>query len=113
MFTYSTRDKISSEFAQDIKRILSCEKIILFGSTARKDDRISSDIDICIVGGVGSIEWDVRKLINDLVTDYLIEKEVLINWLYFTLKQWRTAKDPIINTIKREGRVLWEKEKIE
>ena len=111
--TYSKRDQISRKFARVITGILPLEKVILFGSTAKRNDQIRSDLDICLVGKKIRISKKQRDLIGALVADYLINQSIVINWIYFNEAQWENEKTPIIKTIKKEGKILWEKEKTE
>ena len=113
MITYSKRDELSQEFALEITRHLKLEKIYLFGSTAKKKDRINSDIDICFIGKSDKLGNREKEIISNQVTEFLIEHAIVINWIYFNRNQWEKETIPITKTIKNEGKILWEKEKTE
>lgn len=112
MITYPKRDLISKECADKLKKSLPLDKIYLFGSTARKDDEISSDIDICLIGPFAKSDKTYKKLVNNITAELYIENSIMINWIYFHRSEWENEKYPIILTIKKEGKILWEKEKI-
>lgn len=112
MMSYSKRDKLSKLFVEKIREIIYVNMIYIFGSTSRKDDSISSDIDICIIGKEDMLSKSIKKKINDKVTDFVVNEGILINWIYFSLKEWQEKSLPIINTIKMEGKLIWERGKM-
>ena len=113
LITYSIRDELSIKFAEKIRKHFSLDRIILFGSTARKDDRIDSDLDICLIGNISRLSHSQRRLVDDIAGDFLLDNGLLINWLYFNDQQWEKNNLPIIKTIKNEGKLLWANEKID
>jgi predicted nucleotidyltransferase len=92
---------------------LIIDGVILFGSTVRKMDRIDSDLDICLVGEKPQLTEADRNCINNIVNQYVLNEEIFINWIYFNVVDWNRAVLPIIKTIKKEGRILWENGKID
>ncbi|MFO8017747.1 MAG: nucleotidyltransferase domain-containing protein [Promethearchaeia archaeon] len=111
MISYPKREYLSKECAHKLKNSVVLNKIYLFGSTARRDDTPSSDIDICLVGPLNKLNRESRKIINNITAAIYIDNYLIINWIYFNLGEWKREKFPIIKTIKKEGKVLWEKEK--
>ena len=70
------RIKIAHEFAEAI----SCDdivKIILFGSVAREDDDLDSDIDILIV--INSEDSDLESFIIHVAADFLLQKNEIVS----------------------------------
>lgn len=67
--------RIAKEFA-DMLNSDKIESIILFGSVARGDGKLNSDINILIVSDC--LEYDDSKVI-DLIIKFLFEKEQLIS----------------------------------
>lgn len=112
MISYSKRDELSLDCASFLARAIPLKKIYLFGSTAREDDRITSDIDICLIGPE-ELNRQNKETINEITADMYIESCITINWIYFSIGEWNKGILPLFKTIKREGRLLWEKEKIE
>lgn len=111
IISYSSRDEAAKRFAVEITTNLSVIRIILFGSTARRDDQINSDIDIAIIGEK-NLSLSQKDLINDIITQFLLNRGILINWIYLTKKDWDLNILPIVKSIHKEGIILWEKEKI-
>ena len=95
-----------------LKNGVALKAIYLFGSTARKDDKISSDIDICLIGP-HELSQEDREFINDTTGDIYVESCIAINWVYFSMREWNEGILPLIQTIKREGKLLWEKGRTE
>ncbi|MGV9171651.1 MAG: nucleotidyltransferase domain-containing protein [Promethearchaeia archaeon] len=110
MITYPKRDHLSRECALRLKNTLTVDTIYLFGSTARRDDKVFSDIDICLVGPLEKLNREERVRINDITAEFYIDHFITINWIYFNNQEWNKEKLPLIKTIKTEGKVLWEKE---
>ncbi|WP_295721670.1 nucleotidyltransferase family protein [uncultured Methanobrevibacter sp.] len=73
----NNRVELAHEFAEIINSKY-INKIVLFGSVARGDDKEDSDIDILIVSNPRNIIWsDLSKAIADIV----LEKHELISSL--------------------------------
>lgn len=53
------------------------EKIILFGSVARGEDREHSDVDVLIITKNDSFK--MQKLVSDIVVDILLKTEIYIS----------------------------------
>lgn len=97
------RVEIAREFADTINSD-DIVKIILFGSVARGDDREDSDIDILIVSPNAR---DIRKEINKVVVDIVLEKEQLISAHLMTENHFNKTKDyPFLTNVLKEGVVL-------
>ncbi|MEE8167467.1 MAG: nucleotidyltransferase domain-containing protein [Candidatus Hydrothermarchaeales archaeon] len=83
------------------------EKIILFGSYVRGDFTKESDVDVLVI-------WKGKQLdgwnsLERIVTDILIEFDVLISLKIISPKDYRTMVElgmPFIQSIEREGVVL-------
>lgn len=88
--------------AEHLGRYSHVEKVILFGSRARGDERERSDIDIAVVGeDITDREW------TDIWT-YVDEEAPTL--LCIDLVRWKEASDQIRESIKREGVPLYERQ---
>ena len=95
-------------FSQDVKRILGDKltKIILYGSYARGEERVNSDIDIMILTTITEAEIEkVETTVFDLAFDYemryFVEISVIIkNEEHFNY--WLGAL-PFYDNVKKEG----------
>ena len=84
----NNRIKIARDFANTINSD-KIEKIILFGSVARREDTEDSDIDILII----SDNWEeIDDLISDAVFDVVLKKQELISPYIISNKQFDETK---------------------
>lgn len=90
------------------KRILDIEKdaeIILYGSRARNDSKITSDWDylILVQGDVNSTRADhIRSILYDIE----LETDQIINSIIRSYNEWESSKYKVLpfhNNIEREG----------
>lgn len=93
-------DEIIHEIVDISKQLNSINKIVLFGSRARGDNELKSDIDIAIYAENNEdiVEF-IERVEND--TSTLLE---------FDFSNMRTVKDTFfIEQVEKEGIVLYEK----
>jgi len=106
----SEKKFVQSLFA-DIKKGLgkNAVSIILFGSTARREENIQSDLDICIVFKNAASKKKVEKIITDL--SFFLNKKYGVSLAPFYIseadfaKRAKTKKSPVADIIK-EGRQI-------
>ena len=93
------------EIAQEFADALNSDeiiKMILFGSVARGDDDNESDIDILIV--IHQDNKELESVIDDLVVDFILEKEEVISPHVMTEEHFNKTKDySFLKTIMTEG----------
>lgn len=95
-------DKLKIELEVIFSRYTEVEKVLLFGSRARGDNRYNSDIDLCIFGeGVthlilAKINMDINELNTCLSFDILSINEL--------------SKKELIENILKEGVVIYNEE---
>lgn len=92
------KDEIVREIVSISKKYKSIKKIILFGSRARGDNSLKSDIDLAIY-----CDGDLLDFIYDIEcnTNTLLE---------FDVSDMNSVTDPIfIHQIKKEGIIIYEK----
>ena len=82
------------------------KRIILFGSYARDEQTTESDLDICVIRGRALPVELVESLENSLLTRYGITLAIIQK----TEKEWSSSKSRLIKNIKKEGKILFEKE---
>ncbi|HAB51511.1 MAG: hypothetical protein A2315_05095 [Ignavibacteria bacterium RIFOXYB2_FULL_35_12] len=101
-----------SQIINAILREVDAEKVILFGSRARGDNKPTSDLDLLVIEkGKFSKErsrWNETKKIRMALKDYKISKDILV----FTEEEvnyWKDSINHIIPTCLEEGKVLYER----
>ena len=97
------RLEIAREFAEIINSD-NIVKIIVFGSVAREEDTEESDIDILIVSPFAR---EIRKEINKIVVDIVLEKNELISAHLMTEEHFnKTRNYPFLTNVLNECVVL-------
>ncbi len=94
-------ERALEEFVGRVKE-LNVRKVVLFGSTARKEDREDSDVDLLIVGDRGE-----RRKIADIETDLDLKYRLpLVSVMYGDDE----PKTPFMREVMKEGRLLYERQ---
>lgn len=92
-------DKLKFELIEIFRKYSEVEKVVLFGSRARGDNKYNSDIDLCLFGEnvthliMAKISMDIEELNTPLSFDILSFNEL--------------TKEPLIKNILTEGVVLY------
>ena len=77
--------------------------LMLFGSQARRNATIQSDIDVMIIlSEVVDIPQENKRL-SEFVAALCLEYDVLITHLWAGLQDWETKQNPLLINIRREG----------
>jgi predicted nucleotidyltransferase len=82
------------------------QKIILFGSHARGDARSGSDFDLLIVAPSDEPRWRRTVPVYRLLAGLGIPKDI-VWWTPEEIAEWQGVKSHFINTVLREGKVLY------
>ena len=103
---------ILANYIEEIKQIYgsNLEKIILFGSYARGDNKTGSDIDIMILVNISDIEAkEFQKKLFDETYDFNMDNDVEINPMTHSKELFDKWVDnyPFFNNIEKEGVVLY------
>lgn len=77
--------------------------LILFGSQARKEANLESDIDILVILKKRNVADDKHEHIIDMIANLSIEYGVLVSLIYINEWQWETEKSPLLLNVKKEG----------
>jgi predicted nucleotidyltransferase len=83
------------------------QRLILFGSRARGDERRDSDIDLLIVAPSAEPRWRRAVPVYRALAGLGVPKDI-VWWTPEEIAEWRGVKTHFINTVLREGIVLYE-----
>jgi len=94
------KDRLSHQYQDRLTQV------ILFGSQARNEAGVESDIDLLIIlkGEVDPV-LEIKKN-NPWLCDLCLETDELINCIYLSEKQFQTQNTPLLRNIRKEGIVL-------
>lgn len=85
-------------------RSLKLFGVILYGSRARGEGEVDSDIDLLLI--LGSEDWDTRNLVSQIASRVSLESNVLISPHVISLTRWREmerAPFTFFRNVFREG----------
>jgi predicted nucleotidyltransferase len=82
------------------------KSIMLFGSYARGEQTVSSDIDIAIILEEFSHACTEIERTGDIVSSLSLKFDTLISLVPIKEQDWNTRKTALISNIKRDGVAL-------
>lgn len=85
-----------------IKQLPNLEYVVLFGSHARAEQTISSDIDLMAI----TLGLPERSLRGDLCSRF---EEDHIDLIFYDLTVFRNSNCLLVSQVKKEGIILWRK----
>ena len=94
--------------ARTLKSQFPVEEIILFGSKARGDHDVFSDIDLLLVTSK-PLHWKEEKAIVEILFDIGMTHDVIFTPLFVSKEEWKGglfAQFPIYAEILRDGAVI-------
>ncbi len=80
------------------------EKVVLFGSKAREDDRPESDIDLLVV--CNTEDWRVSNTVYSIATDVLLDTDISLSPKVLSRREYYQVKEssaPFWTNVLREG----------
>lgn len=100
-------DSLMNEIVRRIVVTARPEKIILFGSRARGDARLDSDIDLLVVADDPQPRSRRASALYGVLSDILVPMDILM-YRPEEIEEWRNVPQAFVTTAVREGRVLYE-----
>lgn len=95
----------AGKFAERVKNIAGVERIILFGSVARSEERLESDVDIAVIVGDKGVEGKINRIADEILNASRIKIIPLV-------LTWREATENAqFRKELEEGEVLYERDK--
>lgn len=102
----------SSKYKHLVQTLISevpVEKVILFGSRAKGDEKPESDLDILIIQREdfnNRNRWQEMKKIRRALKNFKISKDILL-YSESEVEYWKDSINHIIPTCLKEGKVLY------
>ena len=96
------------EASRTLRSQFSVEEIILFGSKARGDHDVFSDIDLLLVT-TKPLHWKEEKAIVEILFDIGMTYDVIFTPLFVSREEWQGGlfeQFPIYAEILRDGAVI-------
>ncbi len=103
-----TTSEIITEMVTRIRNVIRPDKIILFGSQARREARPDSDFDLLIIAPSSLPRWQRTPPLYRLLAGLGVPKDI-VWWTPEEVSEWREVKSHFVNTALREGKVLYER----
>ena len=97
--------KILNELQNEFSKILDkrLDAILLFGSQARRDARIDSDIDILVIINGEFNYGELIKRTSSIVSDLSLKHDVVISRSFMSKEHFEHDRDPFLLNVHREG----------
>jgi predicted nucleotidyltransferase len=104
---YQIDDKLMTEIVRCIVATARPEKVILFGSRARGDARLDSDLDLLIVAADPQPRSLRASALYGVLSDIMIPMDILV-YRPEEIEEWRNVPQAFVTTAVREGSILYE-----
>jgi uncharacterized protein len=79
------------------------DRILLYGSRARGDERPDSDIDILVVLKDDFNYSEMLRLSSELAASLSLENDVVISRAFVSTEQFENRKTPFLMNVRREA----------
>jgi len=101
-------DAVTGQIVERLRQAVRPARIILFGSRARGETGPESDYDILIIAPSREPRWRRTAPLYGLLAGLGVPKDILW-WTPEEVAEWQNVRSHFINTVLREGQVLYEK----
>jgi len=95
------------EIVERIVKTMHPQKVILFGSRARGQARLGSDIDILIIAESSKPRYQRSAPLYGALSDILMPMDIVV-YTPEEIAEWSEVRQAFITTAVREGKVLYE-----
>ncbi len=101
-------DDLLTEVVQRIMSVGTPLKIVLFGSRARGDAKLDSDLDLLIVEESDLPRHKRAPHYYQAMAGVFPAKDIMV-WTLAEIQEWSAVPNAFITTILNEGKVLYER----
>ena len=98
---------LMDEIVRRIVKTIDPEKIILFGSQARREARPESDIDLLVIAESAQPRYRRAAPLYGALSDILAPMDILV-YSPEEVQEWSQVPQAFVTTAIREGKVLYE-----
>ena len=101
-------EEILVQVKQQFKEIYQQDlvNLILFGSQARGEATVQSDIDILVILKTAKPSEEKHKKTIYFISNLCIKYDILVSCIYVSEKQFKYEKSPLLLNIHREGIII-------
>ncbi|MEM9264273.1 MAG: nucleotidyltransferase domain-containing protein [Cyanobacteria bacterium P01_F01_bin.13] len=82
------------------------QNIMLYGSQARGDSRIDSDIDLLIVLKTPVNPYQEIDRTSQFIANLCLDFDVVISRHFISIDKFQSADNPFLSNVKREGMIV-------
>ena len=102
-------EQLLAEIVQRVLRATAPERIVLFGSRARGDQRPGSDYDLLIIQDSEQPRYRRSAPLYAALADLPVEIDVMV-YTPAEVHDWSAVAEAFVSTAIREGKLLYEKQ---
>ena len=99
--------KLMDEIVRRIVEEIHPEKVILFGSRARREARPESDVDLLVIATSTEPRYRRSVPLYGVLSDILAPMDILV-YSPEEVDEWSEVRQAFVTTAIREGKVLYE-----
>jgi predicted nucleotidyltransferase len=99
--------KLMDEIVRRIVEEIHPEKVILFGSRARREARPESDVDLLVIAKSTEPRYRRSVPLYGVLSDILAPMDILV-YSPEEVDEWSEVRQAFVTTAIREGKVLYE-----
>ncbi len=102
------QDLLLGEIVDRIRKTISPERIILFGSRARGQPRNNSDYDLLVIQESDKPRYERSIPLYPALADLPAEVDILV-YTPQEVREWSAVPEAFVTTAIREGKLIYER----
>lgn len=79
------------------------QDVVLYGSQARQDSQLDSDIDLLVVLDALTSPYQEIDKTSQFIADLCLEFDVVISRHFISTEKYQTGNTPFLTNVKKEG----------